>query len=245
MPLCAEGETELSKSRQPPDGAFQRALSRADLFFECGTAENRGRGARPAASRSAAHRGLFAARSRKDQAWRFLKTCPRKTAPRFRSECSWAILPMSTTRPTPSFATAAFCISSPYPGFISARRPRRLRFCCGGFRCLFFARGLLSVLVIGFYVLVCGASPSAQRAAILFSIMTFAPTVRRKADGLCSLAAAAIVILSFDPLAVFSAGFRLSFAAAGTIVLIGRDVSRVPDARPSKDPSAVCKSGGD
>ena len=90
-----------------------------------------------------------------------------------------------------------------------------------------FARGLLSVLVIGFYVLVCGASPSAQRAAILFSIMTFAPTVRRKADGLCSLAAAAIVILSFDPLAVFSAGFRLSFAAAGTIVLIGRDVSRV------------------
>lgn len=90
-----------------------------------------------------------------------------------------------------------------------------------------FARGLLSVSVIGFYVLVCGASPSAQRAAILFSIMTFAPMGRKKADGLCSLAAAAIVILSFDPLAVFSAGFRLSFAAAGTIALIGRDVSRV------------------
>lgn len=83
-------------------------------------------------------------------------------------------------------------------------------------------RVLLSLLVVSFYVLVCGASVSAQRAAVLFGVVSIAPMLLRRADGLCSLAAAAIFVLALDPLALFSAGFRLSFGAAAAIVMLAR-----------------------
>lgn len=89
-----------------------------------------------------------------------------------------------------------------------------------------FLRVLLSVLIVGFYVMLCDLPVSAQRALVLFVITSFMPMLHRKADPLCSLAAAAIIILLCDPLAVFNIGFRLSFEATGAIVLLSRDMGK-------------------
>jgi competence protein ComEC len=86
-------------------------------------------------------------------------------------------------------------------------------------------RILFACILVWFYVAICGVPVSAQRAAVMFAISLAAPQMLRRADGLCSLAAACLCILLFDPLAVFSVGFRLSFCATGAIVLLGSDLT--------------------
>jgi len=85
-------------------------------------------------------------------------------------------------------------------------------------------RVLLSLLIVGFYVMLCDLPVSAQRALILFVVASFMPMFHRKADPLCTLATAAIIILLCDPLAVFNIGFRLSFEATGVIILLSRNM---------------------
>ena len=69
----------------------------------------------------------------------------------------------------------------------------------------------MPVLLI--YMLFVGAPVSAQRALLMMTMCCIAFLINRKSERTRSLAVAGIIILIFDPTAVFSIGFQLSFAA--------------------------------
>jgi competence protein ComEC len=91
------------------------------------------------------------------------------------------------------------------------------------FRAVFLPRWAASVLtlaVIALYAAMTGGRASVVRASVMMGVILMAPVVRRQADALSSLALAAVLILLFRPLDVFSPGFQLSFVAAGGVVIL-------------------------
>lgn len=81
-------------------------------------------------------------------------------------------------------------------------------------RVLQFSRfycGLLSLPTIWFYTAATGWQPSAIRATIMMSVLIGGLMLARPADMLNSVAAAALIILAFDPQQMFGASFQLSF----------------------------------
>jgi competence protein ComEC len=81
-------------------------------------------------------------------------------------------------------------------------------------------RGAVAALVgISIYTLMVGADPPVVRAAVMGGLSLFARQVGRRQHGLNSLAFTAAVMLAFNPLLLWDAGFQLSFAATlGLIV---------------------------
>ena len=79
-------------------------------------------------------------------------------------------------------------------------------------------RALIIVLLWG-YAALSGFGPSVTRAVVMASIYILAQMLQRRSVPLNSLAAATLVILIFDPHALFTAGFQLSFAAVASIIL--------------------------
>jgi competence protein ComEC len=80
--------------------------------------------------------------------------------------------------------------------------------------------------VIG-YGLLAGMSPSTHRAVVMVCAFMAALVLGRQTDPINSLALAALAILIWDPGALFSVSFQLSFAAAGAI-LYGLEADRRP-----------------
>jgi competence protein ComEC len=77
----------------------------------------------------------------------------------------------------------------------------------------------LAVLVTAAYVLFLGAPSAALRAMLQASLLLGAAELQRPAEPFTALAAAALVILLIEPMAILDPGFQLSFA--GMIGLIG------------------------
>jgi competence protein ComEC len=78
-------------------------------------------------------------------------------------------------------------------------------------------------LLIGLVALYCaltGFSPAAVRATTMIVLWLLAQAAGRKPDPLATLSAAALIVLLLNPLDLFSAGFALSFAAMGGILLL-------------------------
>lgn len=74
----------------------------------------------------------------------------------------------------------------------------------------------------GFLLLFCmitGFSPSLVRASVMCLCVLLADVIGERRDSLSSLSLAAIIILAVSPYSLWSAGFRLSFAATIGIVL--------------------------
>ncbi|MBA3053311.1 ComEC/Rec2 family competence protein [bacterium] len=98
------------------------------------------------------------------------------------------------------------------------------------FLSFFMGRGnalLASVPLAFMYSLLCGATPSSVRAAVMFSIMAVGlRTGRRGALG-SSLFAAALFMLILNPLWLFTAAFRLSYLAAAGIIFISPPLFRI------------------
>lgn len=80
----------------------------------------------------------------------------------------------------------------------------------------------LMAAAIWFYCLLVGAPPSAVRACIMANVVMGAQLFWRKSDMLCSISFAAILILLFNPLQLFHAGFQMSFAAVLGIAFFQR-----------------------
>ena len=78
---------------------------------------------------------------------------------------------------------------------------------------------LISLLLIWAFVLLVGATDSVVRAGILFSFVNFGRLTRRDIHSLNALAAAAFIILIFDPYALFQVGFQFSFLAVTGIIV--------------------------
>lgn len=84
---------------------------------------------------------------------------------------------------------------------------------------------LVGGLVLLFMVFT-GATPSVVRAAVMGVLTLTAEALRRKADSLTSLAAAAGVIVFCNPAAAFDTGFMLSFGATLGILLFAEPLNR-------------------
>lgn len=86
----------------------------------------------------------------------------------------------------------------------------------GGTRLLHFPlllQALAAAAAVGLYVFWTGAAPSAVRAGLMFLLGLLGLMTGRPRNGLVALAAAALLILIFNPLLLFDVGFQLSFAA--------------------------------
>lgn len=84
---------------------------------------------------------------------------------------------------------------------------------------------VLTLLPIFAYAILCGFSPSTQRAFIMVAVFVTALATENEKDILSSISIAGILILLFDPAALFSISFQLSFAAVFFIVF-GLDMIR-------------------
>ena len=75
----------------------------------------------------------------------------------------------------------------------------------------------LQLLILWFYALVTGFSPPVLRSAAMFSLLIVANASGRQQQLTNTLGASAFFILCFDPYALFSAGFQLSYLAVAGI----------------------------
>lgn len=81
------------------------------------------------------------------------------------------------------------------------------------------ARNVAVVMLLWLYVAVCGAPPSAVRAAAMFSVLQFALASTRPYVGINALAATAAAMLVINPQNLFDVGFLLSFTAVAAIIV--------------------------
>ncbi|MBR3473900.1 MAG: DNA internalization-related competence protein ComEC/Rec2 [Oscillospiraceae bacterium] len=85
---------------------------------------------------------------------------------------------------------------------------------------------LLALLLIWFFVLLTGSSPSAIRAAVMQSFLLAAPLVRRENDPATSLSAALAMILIGNPYAAGSVSLQLSFSAMAGILCLAEPLHK-------------------
>ena len=92
------------------------------------------------------------------------------------------------------------------------------------------ARAVLTIAVLGFYMLLTGGRPSVVRAVIMATLFIGGIFFQRSAHPLNTLGVAALVLLAVRPLALFDVGFQLSMAAvAGIVTLNPRFLEVVPE----------------
>src|SRR5438046_478592 len=87
-----------------------------------------------------------------------------------------------------------------------------------------------------FYAAVTGLHVSSVRAAVMSSILLGGFVIERKAFLTNSLAAAAFFLLCWNTNELFSAGFQLSFAVVGAIVMVADPLSRLLQRWGAPDP---------
>ncbi len=78
---------------------------------------------------------------------------------------------------------------------------------------------LLIIALLSAYAIITGLSPSVIRASLMCVTFALSQTFTRQHQGINTLAISAFLILLFDPLALFSIGFQLSYAAVLGIIL--------------------------
>ncbi len=77
----------------------------------------------------------------------------------------------------------------------------------------------IALPLVWFYVVMAGSSPSAIRAAVMFTLLAFSVMLQKNNNSLNQLFATAFVLLCAQPMWLFSAGFQLSFVAVLSLVL--------------------------
>lgn len=77
----------------------------------------------------------------------------------------------------------------------------------------------IALPMVWFYVLMAGASPSAIRAALMFTLLTIAIVLQKNNNALNTLLATAFLLLFAQPMWLFSLGFQLSFVAVLSLIL--------------------------
>jgi len=93
-----------------------------------------------------------------------------------------------------------------FPG-LALRLPRQI------------AQALAGLAVAGVYAVLAGLGLPTVRSLFMIAVVVLAACFRRRTNGASVLALASLVVLGFDPLSVLSAGFWLSFAGVGFLML--------------------------
>lgn len=102
----------------------------------------------------------------------------------------------------------------------------------GVFRLLRFLRrsylfsGLISSILLLFYIILVGMGVSALRAYAVFLYFVIGQELGRKTDSLQALGIAALVNLLTDPGALFGASFLLSYGAVFSLILLEKPIRR-------------------
>ena len=96
--------------------------------------------------------------------------------------------------------------------------------------------GLVVIPLIWFYTAATGWQPSAVRSTIMMSVVIGGWSLKRPSDLLNSLAAAAWIILLWDPQQLFQASFQLSFFVVLSIALLLPPLEAVRDRLLRPDP---------
>lgn len=88
-------------------------------------------------------------------------------------------------------------------------------------------RLIAMILIIWFYAILTGLSPSVIRSAMMFTFILVGKSMNRNSNIYNTLAASILVIcISFDPLLLFEPGFQLSYMAVAGIAFIYPPISR-------------------
>ena len=96
--------------------------------------------------------------------------------------------------------------------------------------------GLVVIPLIWFYTAATGWQPSAIRSTVMMTVIIGGWALRRPADLVNSLAAAAFIILIWDPQQLFQASFQLSFFVVLSIALFMPPLEKVRDRLLQHDP---------
>jgi competence protein ComEC len=98
---------------------------------------------------------------------------------------------------------------------------------------------LLSAAVLWAYSVAVGAESSVVRAALMFTIVLFAPLVARRATSLNALGGTALVLLAWRPNDLFDPSFQLTFVSVLAIVVFAwpllEKVSAIGSWRPTRE----------
>ncbi len=86
---------------------------------------------------------------------------------------------------------------------------------------------IMALLIIWFYALLTGFSPSVFRAVVMFSLLTIAKLSGRNYNSINVLAASAFILLLYDPLMIYDLGFQLSYSAMLGIFLVYPVIQKV------------------
>ncbi|CAH1001239.1 hypothetical protein LEM8419_02138 [Neolewinella maritima] len=85
----------------------------------------------------------------------------------------------------------------------------------------------LTIVLVWYFALITGLSPSVQRAAMMVSVVLLGKQLNRSNSVFNLLAIAALVMLIAEPKQVLQVGFQLSFAAVAGIALFARRLERM------------------
>ena len=107
----------------------------------------------------------------------------------------------------------------------------------GAFRLLrkklsFKISAAVSCVMMAGLCIMCGETPSAIRAAIMFFIQIIAEGLGKTTDILCSVSLAALIMLAENPLYITGSAFQMSYAAILAIGLIYPELERTFRAKP-------------
>ena len=80
-------------------------------------------------------------------------------------------------------------------------------------------RLIITIILLWGYAVMTGLTPSVTRAAIMTTLFIISIIIQRRHSSINALCFAALIILLFSPLQLYSAGFQLSFAAVLSILL--------------------------
>ena len=96
--------------------------------------------------------------------------------------------------------------------------------------------GLLAIPTIWFYTAATGWEPSAIRASVMMTVVLGGWALKRPGDTVNSLAAAAFIILLWEPRQLFEASFQLSFFVVLVIALMLPPLNHFTDRLLRQDP---------
>lgn len=86
---------------------------------------------------------------------------------------------------------------------------------------------VITLLLLWIFAVLTGLTPSVVRAVVMASVWLLACSLERRVSPLNSMAFAAIIIMVFEPTAIFTAGFQLSFAAVTGVILLSERLNPV------------------
>ncbi len=88
-------------------------------------------------------------------------------------------------------------------------------------------KSIIILLIIWFYAMLTGFSPSVVRSATMFSFIIIGQSLKRHVNILGSISSSAFILIIFDPTLIFNLGFQLSYSAVISIVILQKPIANL------------------